>query len=321
MGCFNIQGDISQLPIFYGDRVAGILCKIDSGQEYPTHKFCIGEYELKPMCPIIYGEYDDYGGIQNLDDSNMLTILKEFFEQDINIIMKDFASIRTFGCDNDSLEHLHNLIDKKDNSKIRWRKDEKIEMDDDERRKLFITNNFYLVIEHESVVKQIIKEFEIVSKKDFQFYIYKQPDWNKLYDIQLNIVKKYNLDKYNTVLDFEKRFEIEKYINESKVSFLFPSNTLYLMTRDLFKSEDGLMYLFREYPEMWKYNFDTNLKSEYLDTLKFYKGLKCMQMHMFINRDYGSQWQNTKGWKRLLKTYKKINDDRLNLEKEWEDDE
>ena len=56
MGCFNGEGCISGLPIEAGDPIGGLIC------------FCSYDYEqnemITPIWPILWGEYNDYGGIE-----------------------------------------------------------------------------------------------------------------------------------------------------------------------------------------------------------------------------------------------------------------
>lgn len=56
MGCYNGEGCISGLPIQYEDPVGGLICI--STFDYQDREI------ITPVWPIIWGTYDDYGGIE-----------------------------------------------------------------------------------------------------------------------------------------------------------------------------------------------------------------------------------------------------------------
>lgn len=85
MGCYNGEGCISGLPIECGDRIGGLICKATRGYD--------GSEIITPVWPIIWGEYDDYGGIapDAVDEE-----LEKFFGNRENL-MRDLERI-THGC-------------------------------------------------------------------------------------------------------------------------------------------------------------------------------------------------------------------------------
>ena len=310
MGCFNVQGGISQLPIHYGDRIGAIFCKIDSSDNWA------GYYELYPMCPIVYGTYDEYGGITPDKDSKIVKILEDFFQTKMDDVVSVFARLTTSYCDNEDFKIVHNLIDKRDWSNPRWEKDIKPDTDIDERRNMYISNNFCMVLEHEQIIRGIINEHDILTQQEFRYYIHKEPEWNELYDEQHKLITENGLDKmekgdrgfYSTF------FEIQKELDKS--TLLFPVESVFTH-HGPFKS--GYMFdLFRNYPEMKHWIYDKSIKQEYVETLKFLDGLDATRLKMYINHEYGSQWQNTKGWNRLIEIYKEINDKQLKEEQDYE---
>lgn len=62
MGCFLGQGAISNLPIKSSDRIGLIICKREA------EKFT-------PAFPIIWGSYNDYGGIEAIDEGPLKKVL------------------------------------------------------------------------------------------------------------------------------------------------------------------------------------------------------------------------------------------------------
>lgn len=77
MGCYNSSGFLSKLPICYGDRVVCFLGKINRNADVygfcPTYPFSV----ISPKCLPVYGEYDDYGSIENIDESPITKFLED----------------------------------------------------------------------------------------------------------------------------------------------------------------------------------------------------------------------------------------------------
>ncbi len=93
MGCFNKIGFISGLPIQCGDPTVLIFMKAKknrdiSGVTYPTDWFT-------PAFLPIFGSYDDYGKIENVQVNNVTKFIEEFFEDSIDNIIEiiDDASV------------------------------------------------------------------------------------------------------------------------------------------------------------------------------------------------------------------------------------
>lgn len=87
MGCYNVHGFYSHLPIKCGDRIGAILCaKEDRREDLGMETISTG------ICPImapIYGEYDDYGGIENIDISASANV----FEKLTGVNVSEFAEM------------------------------------------------------------------------------------------------------------------------------------------------------------------------------------------------------------------------------------
>ncbi len=299
MGCYNIQGCISQLPIMEHDRVAGILCKINSSLDYSNIINYVCDYTLIPMCPIIYGEYDEYGGLKP-DKSETVNLLEEFFENPINEIINSFVVMTSLGANNNYGDVLKNLIYKRDMEKPRTIKVYDTPSTAPKTDNEILSNHWCLVLEHEDVVKTIINNNDDITLKGF-FGDRIPIKWDKLYDEQLELFKEFNLDKYNnTDINYKLAFDItHKYID-----VLFPINDGYIPFSCVMNGY--CMDLFKNYPDMFHYAFDKKLKNEYLDTLKFYNVIKTSQIHMYINKDVGQQWQNINLWKNLITIYNEI---------------
>lgn len=99
MGCFNHKGNFSNLPITYGDRIVVIVGVRPTskafGQELdnfsPGHSFV-------PISVPIRGEYNDYGGIENIDRTPAIDVLEKFFGMETTKLV-DLAERTCCGCE------------------------------------------------------------------------------------------------------------------------------------------------------------------------------------------------------------------------------
>ena len=77
MGCFNTTGFLSRLSIKYGDRVVAFICQTTD------NTFVISRYyqdsNISPIFLPVFGEYDDYGSIENIDDTYSSRLLRQIF--------------------------------------------------------------------------------------------------------------------------------------------------------------------------------------------------------------------------------------------------
>lgn len=302
MGCFNLKGCISQLPIEYGDRVAGIICKITSGLNYYDCINYVQDYLPIPACPIIWGKYDEYGGITPDEGSKTVKILENFFNKPFDDINDALSRITSHSTLDESVEVLKPLIELRQSPDVYTKKivrgtpfyksDEHI-----------LENNWCLLLEHESVIKEFIKWSDKYIEESF-FPQYRKGSWDKQYQEQLEYIKEYKLDEWNSQVnwDISPMNKLKEY-----PEIFFPINTYYMSFQAMMHSSD-MMDLFRNYPSLHKHAFDPELKDEYLDTLRFYFVMKTCRMRMFIDSDYGYQWQNNEVIKGIVNTYKEIMD-------------
>ena len=299
MGCYSIAGCISQLPIQENDRVAGIFCKINSSLEHSNIIRYNSDYVLVPMCPIIYGKYNDYGGLCP-DKSVTVSILEHFFDIDINHIINAFVQNTENLSDGVSVDILKSLITKRDMTTFH-----NSENSFYNKTEVIIKNNWCLLLEHEDIIKTIINHNYDLLLLQAKFSRAPFINWDKLYDIQLELFKEHHLDDYthninDNNIDFELAFNLSK--NFQDILFTSkhynPFNGVY--------SNKNVMDLFQNYPDMFHYAFAKELKQEYLDTLKFYNVLSVSHINMIINHDTGYQWSNINLWKDLITIYNEI---------------
>lgn len=103
MGCFNVAGTMSNLTIGHGDKVAFfILCP--SNRHYkevdiktPGTNLCSNEgacIVTKPFCPPIFGEYNDYGSVENIVKSQTTSDLEKYFGANIEDIITSLTRLQ-----------------------------------------------------------------------------------------------------------------------------------------------------------------------------------------------------------------------------------
>jgi len=101
MGCFNHKCNFSQLPVKYGDRIVVVLGVKPIGPA--EHMMDIDNFSpgnsFTPISVPIRGEYNDYGGIQNVDMTPGIEVLENYFDMGIEEIV-DIAERVTCGCKN-----------------------------------------------------------------------------------------------------------------------------------------------------------------------------------------------------------------------------
>jgi len=100
MGCWNGTDLITQLPIMYGDEVVLIPIKVRSYVEKLTGESpCYSNAYFKPLPILLYGEYDDYGCINNItgDIEQFKEIIQKESEADNEEILKE---VSRYGSDN-----------------------------------------------------------------------------------------------------------------------------------------------------------------------------------------------------------------------------
>lgn len=290
MGCYNIQGCISQLPIYDQDRVAGILCRISNySNDYISKENLqyVDDYDILPICPIIYGTYDEYGSMYP-DKSLTTKLLEDFFKCDnIKDVIDAFSNINHMNWHERYHELLYLLISKRKNT---------VKVPDTSE---YFFNNYCILFEHENIVRTIIDSNDSMMAYLTRFNNRPEDNWSDMYDRQRNMFINNKLDKFDAPVNYDLNLNLNMYS-----SLLFPpgNNNTYM---GVYTSKH-MMDLFQNYPSMFKHAFDTDLKQEYLDTLKFYNVLEHSQIKMNINRSSGSQFANLDLWNNLMKSYQGI---------------
>lgn len=82
MGCFNTTGFISQLPIRYGDKVVCFIAISTMGNNMsaPVGMYYPGSLVTPYFLPI-YGEYNDYGYLENIEENQITQLICKYAEE------------------------------------------------------------------------------------------------------------------------------------------------------------------------------------------------------------------------------------------------
>ena len=90
MGCFNKIGFVSSLPILYGDECVLIFMEETHGYKSDKIGGVTYPYDLfKPIFLPIFGNYDDYGRIEYVKDTESVKFIEDFFGMTIDDIIND----------------------------------------------------------------------------------------------------------------------------------------------------------------------------------------------------------------------------------------
>ena len=92
MGCFNLQGFYSNLPITDGDKTVAFICaKYNGPTDYLTQPLYATDY-MEPICLPIFGVYNDYGTIENIVPSETTKLIEKLSGMAIDEFIKNIAS-------------------------------------------------------------------------------------------------------------------------------------------------------------------------------------------------------------------------------------
>jgi len=211
MGCFNLSGFYSHAPIQEGDKIGAILCIVKQGKDGCP----IGAtgYGYHPIMAPVYGKYNDYGGIEDIEESYTTKLFKE----NIGISFTDFVEINyrnnettlntvDNGNSCDDIPNYQNYLRRiipitplistnRDNQNLTKEQIEELERCDEMLNDYFINRErnscVQIIYEHESVLKclhEIGKEIFQYAKSHIENEI-KKIEGNYSYVDKLNEIK------------------------------------------------------------------------------------------------------------------------------------
>lgn len=98
MGSFGVACGLSNLAIRERDRT-GLILLNPVTQPYPSlgpkPELYSVQDGFKPFLPAIYGTYNDYGAIENIERNRTVELMENLFNQDIGTIMECFYDTRS----------------------------------------------------------------------------------------------------------------------------------------------------------------------------------------------------------------------------------
>ena len=169
MGCFNTTGFLSKLPILYGDRVVCFLAKINPEYGYtPYYPFEL----VAPICFPIYGEYNDYGSIEDVDDSPIVKLIEKIGGKPIDEICDAIA-----GCCNETIKSQLKRWGYGEENQSEWSKEECQKVQD--LLKLFNKEEDVptLLFEHEEVYNKFTE-----GNPDWKWWNEDKPHFDVFYE-------------------------------------------------------------------------------------------------------------------------------------------
>lgn len=199
MGCFNHKGNLSNLPIEYGDKV---VCMIGLRRNDGSDTFSLG-FSFTPIALPIRGEYNDYGALQNIVETPGVKYLEQFFGMSAEDVV-DVAERCESGCEN-QVEEGYKIIMEKIN---------KILPDYDYSSKKH-NYTFGYFLEHESIFDRMVKDgnYDLAAAH----HRHDNPDWKSKFLEELGYSqdgKKWVHPEYKTLVEDDYYFYLEDDYNE-----------------------------------------------------------------------------------------------------------
>lgn len=279
MGCFNTTGFISQLPILGGDEVVCFIAASKMGRHTTTP---VGLYYpsslVAPYFLPIYGEYNEYGAIENVKETPITKMLCKYAEiSDIEELVSTISSSREGEIERVKLP-----------TKFKILSDE------------YSIGAFTLLFEYKSVYDEITKEdtyltpkfnimYEVIDKyikflpKVQKYKILPRLPFNIANDVK--VISHFNELEYNEDCPQELIEEFDAIIKEcsyNRVGKVFcGDNTMFLF--DFLSKEDELTAMVKGKEELRKF---LNLYAIYQGIPSYFKFSKTAGEQQYELKDF-----------------------------------
>mgnify|MGYP003311534275 CR=1 FL=1 len=282
MGCFNVTGAISNSVITGGDDIVlflGVKCT----SPHITNEFAPG-YEFTPIALPIFGKYNDYGGIEDIQRDKNIELIEAMFGSDIDTILS--------------------LVD--DRYVGRYIEKDKTELNDrlsefEKNFKGYLNENYKFqlatAIEHRFVYDLMANDGPHYFGCDFE------RSYEKTIEFGIEEIKDEGEDSFSDTIkkiremdeDFGRRNNGDKYLR--KITYLAPwvSHNIwchrgYFQNCSEYSFAEYFLYLYRINGNDNKL-FDPSLKELFLGILKFMDFLSfnsiIFRVHNYHNQDTG----------------------------------
>lgn len=98
MGCFDCNGGISKLPIRYGDKCILFIGVVPKYAEMNDAMSFGAGFKFTPITLPIFGEYDDYGRIENIRRDKNIDLIEKLSEATIEDLINAIDNIMANRC-------------------------------------------------------------------------------------------------------------------------------------------------------------------------------------------------------------------------------
>ena len=333
MGCFNIIGFHTHLPLVYGDKAVlflGVHSTYKNGKvDRDFMEFSPGS-EFTPIALPVFGEYDDYGRIHNVKRDANVDSIEKYFGQSIDTIISivDNAMVDRY-MNNDEIETYQKMCDKI----ASLQPQHFVNLGIEREYKIVFTIDHAFMYDTIKTLDTSCYDFHTSYDELLKFCA----PWEKLHrdeDVYFENETKWEngeIDEYNYELIKCKN----SYMNQQERWFQFLNKGKYPWNKGFIVdiSPNPMFRGFWYYSEscdrdaiMCVYHDDENakclffeLKDAYIDFLSFVAEFKCQQW-CFRYHNYGSQETNCKNSIKYYQAMLKHCEVKMAKECEYEDE-
>lgn len=261
MGCFNTTGFHSKLPIVYGDKIFSIICLRMDAFDDDFLRFSPG-YQVTPMFLPIFGEYNDYGNITNIERTPSVESIERIFGDTIENIMRAIQDIMWGQERGDICGKIKGYVEKINHP----------------------SHNFTIcyTMDHKFVYDEIAT---LPHSMDIS-YLLKSKSWE--------MTKEYHLEDYKSWKERQEDeddvsyWEYTHYLMKKKIEHNFTGlnpNLIgheygWLYTRGEYYLGDVLLYPYKEYVNDL---FNDDMRAPYLKFIAFYKAFRAYDWEFTLN--------------------------------------
>lgn len=269
MGCFNTTGFHSNLPIVCGDKIFSIICLRWNEFDDDFLRFGPG-YQITPIFLPIFGEYNDYGNIENIERTPEVESIERMFGYNIDDIMEAIQNIMwghdNIGKNSTMCKQIKSFLENdlninEDKFTICYTMDHR-----------FVYENL-ATLPHYMDIKHLLDSKSWELTKEYLLDDYKT--WKDKQDAE----EKEYLDYFDWKRDLqkivqEKRFtSLNPNLNGHEFGWLFNCNSEYYLSE----------YLLFPYKKYVKDLFEDNMKTPYLKFICFFIAFKAYDWEFTLN--------------------------------------
>lgn len=156
MGCYNSTGFVSGLNIRYNDPIVAIPCIIENDGKYSSNNYYTTS-QLRPISLPLFGKYDDYGSIEDIEDTPSAKAWKMSVCDYIMACMRIFERSSAY-----NTELSETLV-----NKCKFKDDVYNEVKSGLLRMLSPTDKICLILEHRAVYDKLSHTKDDIKKRFF----------------------------------------------------------------------------------------------------------------------------------------------------------